>query len=141
MAGLKDIRKAEKAVVKLRSKLKRVDLNYTVQVSVNSTDPTKMAYAAQMTSPAEGLAPITFISYESIDDLVEKIKLATKGIDYKEVEKAYHAAQIEACHRTIAFHNERLETIDAPEEEDTIEAQPNEEEGVESGEEENSQVS
>lgn len=133
---LDSLRKVEKVVVKLRNKMNRADLNYTVQVSVNSVDPTKLAYAAQITAPAEGLAPVTFISYESMDDLISKIKTATKGIDYEEIEKAYHAAQIEACQRTIAFHEERVKAIDNPEE-----AETNEGEGVESGEETNTEDS
>jgi hypothetical protein len=131
MADVQELRKVEKAMVKLRNKAKRADLNYTVQVSINSTDPTKMAYAAQMTAPAEGLAPVTFISYESFDDLLSKIKTATKGIDFEEIEKAYHAAQIEACERTIAFHKDRVARIDNPEAEDgEAEAQPTETENV-----------
>ena len=131
---IKALKSAEKAIVKLRNKLKRVDLNYTVQISINSTDPTRVAYAAQMTPPAEGLAPVTFISYESMEDLVKKIKLATEHIDYTEVEKAYHAAQIEACERTIQGHRDRLEVLESDGEEDGAEAQVNEE-GVEGGEE------
>lgn len=106
------IANAEKALVKLRNKLKRVDLNYTVQVSVNSTQPTKISYAAQMSPPAEGLAPVTFIA-DTGDELIEKIKEATKHIDYGEVEKAYHQAQIQACERTIEVHKQRLTDIDA----------------------------
>lgn len=111
---VKLIKDAEKAMVKLRNKLKRVDLNYTIQVSVNSTQPTKLSYAAQMSPPAEGLAPVTFIA-DSGEELIAKIKEATKHINYGEVEKAYHKAQIEACKRTIEIHEDRLKGIDEEE--------------------------
>ena len=57
----KDLRNAEKAIVKLRNKLKKVDMNYTVQVSISSTDPTTVTWQALVTPPANSLAPISFI--------------------------------------------------------------------------------
>lgn len=124
----KNLRKAENAMVKLRNNLKRADLDYTVQASVSSVDPSVVRYAAQMTAPANGLAPVTFIA-DSPEALIEKIKLAQKNIDYEEVEKAYHAAQIEACHRTIEFHKERMERIDNPETEPADDDETKEVEG------------
>lgn len=111
-----DLRNIEKAMVKLRNKMKRIDLDYTVQTSVSSVDPTIVRYAAQLTAPANGLQPLTFIA-DSADELIEKIKRTVKKIDHKAVEKAYHAAQIEACNRTIKFHEERLADLDKPDEE------------------------
>lgn len=102
-----DLKNIEKAIVRLRNKIKRVDLDYTVQVSISSVDPTVIMYAAQTTSPAKGLAPITFIE-KSPEVLVQKIKAFTKNTDYDAVEEAYHKAQIEACKRTIMGHEERL---------------------------------
>ncbi len=108
----KDLKKIEKVVVKLVNKLKRSDLDYTVQASINSTDRTVVKYAAQITPPAEGLAPITMISLTS-EELIDKIKVATKNIDYEKVEQAYHEAQIQACERTIKGHKERIEEINS----------------------------
>lgn len=119
-----DLQKIEKAVVKLRNKLKRPDINYTVQISVNSVDPSKVSWAAQLTPPADSLAPITFIDYTSADSLVEQVKATTKNIDLDKVEIAYHKAQIEACDRTKKAHEERIEAIENPEpeaEEATVE--------------------
>lgn len=111
-----NLQKIEELVVKLINKQPRKDLDYTVQASVNSTHPKKVTYAVQITPPAEGLAPVTFIK-DSVDELCEAIKAATKHIDYKEIEKAYHKAQIEACKRTIIGHEERIAKLDEPEEE------------------------
>lgn len=106
-----NLRVIEKYVVKLKKKLNRADIDYSVQASVSSTDPKVVRYAAQLTAPANGLAPITFIALTA-DELVDKIKLATEAIDYNEVEKAYHQAQIEACERTILGHKDRMAEIE-----------------------------
>lgn len=106
-----NIQKIEKLMVKLRNKIKRVDLDYTVQVSSNSTDPTKIMYAAQMTAPANGLAPVTFVD-ENANVIIENIKMLIKSLDYDAVEIAYHQAQIEACKRTIKGHEERLAELE-----------------------------
>ena len=118
-----DLQKIEKAVVKLQNKLKRADINYTVQVSIASVDPTKVTYAAQLTPPADSLAPITFIDHESADSLVAQIKASTKHIDLEKVEVAYHKAQIEACERTKLAHEERIKAIENPEPEEPAEAE------------------
>lgn len=108
-----ELQKVEAALVKLRRKMGRADINYTVQVSIASTDPRVVRYAAQMTAPADGLAPVTFIG-DSADELVAKIKIAAKNIDYDAIEVAYHEAQIQSCERTIVGHKERIETIKNP---------------------------
>ena len=116
------LREVEKQAVKLINNLHRSDLDYTVQSSVSSTDPTVIRYALQITAPANGLAPITFIG-DTADELLEKIKVAVKKINYKAVEIAYHKAQIEACKRTILGHEERIKEVEE-EDEDEIELEP-----------------
>jgi len=123
-----DLRRIERYIVKLRKNLKRADLDYTVQASVNSTKPKWVSYAATVTPPASGLAPITFISHVSANDLIEQIKVAIDKIDYEAVELAYHEAQIQACEYTIEGHRERIEAIKNP---------PKEEESEEVGEQSN----
>lgn len=107
-----DLKKIERAVVRLRNKLNRADLEYNVQAAISSVDPTKVVYAAQLTSVAKGLAPLTFIGEP--DDLVRRIKATAKKLNEEEVEKAYHEAQIVACRRTIKYHEERVEEINNP---------------------------
>lgn len=111
METKQELKKIEKKVVKLRNKLGRADLDYLVQVSINSTDPTVVTYAMQITAPANGLAPIAFVT-KSAKELIERVELATKEINYEEVEKAYHLAQIKACERTIIGHRERITEIE-----------------------------
>lgn len=110
-----ELNKIYRAMAKLKNNLHRADLDYTCQVSIN-TATQKITYAVSMTAPAEGLAPIMFLA-DTAEDLLTKIKTATKHINYDEVEKAYHRAQIVACENTIKGHEERLQELDLPEEE------------------------
>lgn len=107
----KELEKVEKVAHKLRNKMKRADIDFTVQVSRNTADPGTTRWALSMTAPANGLSPIVFIAYTA-EDLIKQIKASTKTIDYKAVEIAYHNAQIEACNRTIQGHKERIELIE-----------------------------
>ena len=105
------LRNIERAMVRLRNKVGRSDLDYTIQASISSTDETTVTYAAQLTAPANGLAPVTFIE-KSPEELVKKIREATKHIDYDKIEVAYHRSQIEACFRTIRGHEERISELE-----------------------------
>ncbi len=116
----KQLRNIEKYVVKLKKKLNRTDLDYTVQTSINSTDPKQTNWAVQITPPAIGLAPITYIA-KSPDELVAQLKVSIENIDYTAVEIAWHNAQIEACNRTIEFHTERIQRLESGEEDETSE--------------------
>jgi hypothetical protein len=117
---VQELQKIEKAFVKLRNKLKRADLDYIVQVSINSTDPKTVIYAVQMTAPANGLSPIRILA-KSAEELLTKIKAATEHIDEKAVEIAYHKAQMEACDRTKLGHQERIDEIEALDSDETEE--------------------
>jgi hypothetical protein len=109
---VKELQKIEKAFVKLRNKMKRADIDYVVQVSINSADPKVVSYGAQMTAPAIGLAPIRILA-QSAEELITKIKAATENIDEKAVEIAYHQAQMLACDRTKLGHQERIDELNA----------------------------
>lgn len=112
-----DLRKMDKEAQKLKRKLKRADLDYTVQISMNSSQPGEISYTLSMTAPAAGLAPIMFVT-GSYERLVEYIQAAQKEFDAKTVERAYHEAQIAACERTIAGHRERLVDMEKEDEEE-----------------------
>lgn len=113
---VKDLREIEKYVVKLRKNFKRVDLDYTVQVSINSTDPKRVVYAMQMTPPANGLAPVTMIA-DSAAELVKRLKISIEHMDHKAVEIAWHEAQILSCENTKKGHEERIADIKKEDEE------------------------
>ena len=104
------LRKIEVRIFKLIKKLKAGRLDYTVQVSIHSLRPTHVSWAAQITEPADGLAPISFIR-DSADELVEAIKDFEKHNDLNSVEIAYHEAQAENARKAIAAHEDAIEKI------------------------------
>lgn len=103
--------KAEKLAIKIKKQLKRYDLDYTIQVSVNSTRPNKISYALQITPPAEGLGPVTFVTHDDAKEFLEKIEAQTRKIDIEFVEIAYHEAQIKSSEHNIELHKNRIEEL------------------------------
>ena len=82
------LKEARKLVNKIAKNLGRNDLDWTVQLSINSTRPERINYCAQIEAPANGLQPITWV-YDSYKELIDNLKLGVKGLDrdLKEKEK------------------------------------------------------
>lgn len=117
MKDIKEVmQKAERLAIKIKKKIKRNDLDFSVQVSVSSQDPGTVYYALQITPVAEGIAPMTFIDPDA-DKFIEKIEKQLENLDPTMVEKEYHKAQITHAERTITFHKERITEIDKENEE------------------------
>ena len=104
------ILKAEKLAIKIKKKLNRNDVDFSVQVSLSSADPGKIYYALQLTPLADGTAPITFIKTDA-DKFIEAIEAQLENLDTEAVEVAYHEGQINHAKRTITFHQERIDEI------------------------------
>lgn len=107
----KNLKDVERAMNRLRNKIKQPDNDYVVQISISSVDPGVIKYAASMTAPAQGLRPIAFIA-DNAEELITQIKVFTKEVNYDKIEIAYHKAQIEAGKRTIVGHEERIKDIE-----------------------------
>ena len=104
------LRKIEVRLFKLIKKLKSGRLDYTVQVSIHSLRPTHVSWAAQVTEPAEGLAPLGFIA-DSAEQLLEQIEDFEKNNDRNKVEIAYHEAQVGNAKKAIDAHKEAIKQI------------------------------
>lgn len=112
-----DFRAAERSLRRIIRKLGNGTLDYTLQVSVDSTKPGLVSYAAMITAPAPGIQPITWIRNTG-EELLHSLKLSEKTLDKDEVEKAYHRFQIAACKRTIEEHERKIQEIEnSPKEE------------------------
>ena len=103
----KELKKARTLVNKIVKNLKRNDLDYTIQASISSIHPDRVVYCAQIESPANGLAPLTWIC-NSKEELIEKLTLSEKGLDQKAVEKAYIEAEIKRAKEKQEFFEEKL---------------------------------
>lgn len=102
--------KAEKLAIKIKKKIKRNDLDYSVQVSMSTSDPGQLYYALQITPVAEGIKPMTFID-KSPTAFIEKIEARLEDIDAEKIEIAYHESQIAHAKRTIEYHEESIKEL------------------------------
>lgn len=106
--------KLEKLVGRvIRKSLKDNTLDYTVQITVSSMEPGKIQYAAQITSPAQGVQPITFI-FDSYQVLEESLKEAARELSRPKVEIAWHANRINTYKHKIEQHEERVKQLESP---------------------------
>lgn len=130
----KELLELEKIVKKiLRKSLKDNTLDYTVQFTVSSLEPQKVKYAAQISSPAKGVQPITFI-FDTFNDLEASLTEAVDSIDTRKVELRFHESRIDTYKSKIAQHEDRVKTLEDPNY-DPSDDVPMEEVQVESGEE------
>lgn len=105
----------EKTIKKIiRKRLKDNTLDYTVQFTVSSLDPSKVKYAAQISAPAKGVQPITFV-FEKYKDLEFALKQSVENIDRKSVELAYHESRINTYNSKIDQHQKRMDELNDPE--------------------------
>lgn len=104
----KQLKFARNLVNKIVKNLKRNDLDWTVQVSINSTRPERVNYCCQIEAPANGLEPITWVC-ETYEELEKSLKQAVKGLDREAVDKAWHESEIARAEALIKYHKEELE--------------------------------
>lgn len=108
------MQKLEKLVGRvIRKSLKNNTLDYTVQFTVSSLDPGKVQYAALITSPANGIQPITFI-YDSYELLEAALKESENELNPQKVELAFHQNRINSYKNKIDQHEERVKKIEDP---------------------------
>lgn len=110
------LRKAHKLLRRIVKKLGRPDAAFSAQIAVNSSrDANLVTYGAYISSPAEGLAPITFGAVDK-DEFLERLKdFLDNKISEEQVARAFHEAQIFEMERAIDFHKTQIEKIDNPE--------------------------
>lgn len=107
----KELKKATVLVNKIVKNFKRNDLDWTVQLSVSSIHPDKVSYCAQIEAPANGLQPLTWVK-GSWKELEDALKLAEKGLNQDEVDKAYYKSEIERAKQKQQFFEEKLKELE-----------------------------
>lgn len=112
----------EKLVKKIiRKSLKDNTLDYTVQFSISKLEPGVVKYAAMITSPAQGVQPITFV-FDRLTDLESALIEAEKELNRDAIEIVFHQSRINSYKNKILAHEERIVQIENGEtEEDDIE--------------------
>lgn len=103
----KNFARARKLVNEIIKNIGRNDIDWTIQVSMNSVRPENMAYCCQIEAPANGLQPITWVC-KSWEELLEKLEFSSEHLDQEAVQKAWHEAEIERCKGLIKYHEEAL---------------------------------
>lgn len=114
--------KLEKIVKKiLRKSLKNNTLDYTVQISISSIEPSKVKYSAFISSPNKDVQPILF-SYDNFEMLEAALLEAEKQYNPTTVEIAFHDSRINTYKNKIAQHEARKKQLEDPnyKEEDEI---------------------
>jgi len=106
-----EMKKARNLVNKIVKKFNRNDLDWTVQVSINSTRPERVNYCAQIEAPANGLQPLTWVK-ESFAELEDALKIAEKGLDQDAVDRAWHEAEIQRAESLIKYHKDAIAELD-----------------------------
>lgn len=104
----KQLKSARNLVNKIVKNFKRNDLDWTVQVSINSTRPELVNYCCQIEAPANGLEPITW------EELEIQLKEASKKLDREAVDKAWHESEIARAEALIKYHKEELDKQNKP---------------------------
>ena len=116
---LRELEKLAKKVI--RKSLKDNTLDYTVQMTISSFEPGKVKYATQISSPAKGVQPITFI-FDDFNTLKASLEEAEKEIDKVKVELTFHQSRINTYKTKIEAHEQRIKAIEngdiEPEDED-----------------------
>ena len=106
--------KLEKLVGRvIRKSLKDNTLDYTVQITMSSLEPGKLQYAAMITSPANGVKPITFV-FDSYELLEASLKEAEKELNPRKVEIAFHENRIHSLRQKADAHEERKTQLEDP---------------------------
>jgi len=118
-----ELRELEKLVKRiLRKSLKDNTLDFTCQATISSMEPGKVKYATQISSPTNGVQPITYI-FDNFNDLKNALIASEKEIDKKAIELVFHQSRINTYENKIQAHKARIVQIEAGEieEEDDIE--------------------
>jgi hypothetical protein len=88
-------------------------LDFTCQATVSSLDPGEVKYAAMITSPANGVQPITF-TFDTFNALKEALKDAETNFNSQKVEIAFHENRINTFKSRIEQHEARKAELEDP---------------------------
>jgi hypothetical protein len=109
---LSELERITKKVI--RKSLKNNTLDYTVQITMSSLEPGKIKYACQITSPAQGVQPITFI-FDSYELLEASLREAENELNPRKVEITFHQNRVNTLRSKADQHEARAKQLEDPE--------------------------
>lgn len=104
----KQLKSARNLVNKIVKNFNRNDLDWTVQISINSVRPDHINYCCQIEAPANGLEPLTWV-HDTWGELETSLKAASERLDQDAVDRAWHESEIARAEALIKYHKEELE--------------------------------
>lgn len=114
----KSLLEAEKLVQKIKNKVKRHDLDYTIQAVIDSTTPNTIRFAVRVTPLNEAVGPIIFVA-NSGPELLEKLQYRLdNGLDEDELMINYHESMVKNVEKTLKYHQDKIEELNNKEEEE-----------------------
>ena len=117
--SLQELEKLVKKII--RKSLKDNTLDYTCQLTISNLEPGKVKYAAQISSPARGIQPITYV-FDNYNDLKNALLESEKELDKEKIELVFHQSRINTYKTKIEAHEARIKAIESGEvEEEEIE--------------------
>lgn len=115
-----DLLKLEKVVRKVIWKaFKDRTLDYSVQFSVSSLEPKVVKYAFMINGTKKEVR-VEPQSFENFDTALKVAEGMLTEVNAVELEKTFHESRINTFKNTIKQHEDRLEQLNNPKEEDDI---------------------
>lgn len=111
----KELRKSRKQIVDLLKKIKRGDLDWTIQVSLNSPEPDVIKYSAWIASPERNLFEDIIFSETSFEALWERIKKFSENVNVEEMNIMKYEELKRQKEAEVQRISEYLETLKNPE--------------------------
>lgn len=104
-----NFKKAKVLINKILNNLGDSSLDWTLQVSENTANPGKITYGC-MIHVSDRLEPLVW-TCESWDELLEKLKKASKELNEDMVQIAYFQGEINRCDRLKHYYEEKIKEV------------------------------
>ena len=112
------LKKTRKLILKLLKKLKRSDLEWTIQPSMNSPEPDVIKYSAWIASPNDRVFENIIFSEYSWEDLWKRIENFTNNVNDENIAIMKYEELKRQRESDLKMIEEHLEKLKSPEQEE-----------------------
>ena len=106
----KKFKELRSKVQKILRNIKNANCDWTLQISLNSTEPNKVKYCCMIHIPTEGIAPITWVC-DSFEELEQGLDKAVKELNADMVQIAWHQAELKKVENMKKYHEDSIKQI------------------------------